>query len=403
MSKHRACAAPSWALLVVGLVPGWLGCQRARQTENAERALTALETASIERALTTYASIASRSYSDAAREARVLLDRVDRFVATPSAASLAEARQAWLGARHPYQQTEVFRFYDGPIDRLEMRINTWPIDEAYVDGTGQTGKLGIVADGKRYPELTSELIASLNAKEGETSISTGYHVIEFLLWGADARVDGPGERPFTDYVGDERAVRRGHYLHLVVALLARDLEELRDAWAPDRDNYRKKLLALPPAEALGLAIKGMGSLSGPELAGERLTVAYETKAQENEHSCFSDNTVNDLTDDALGIENVCLGRYELPGGPALRGPGLCDAIAARDPALGERLRRAVADSVAKVRAIPTPFDQAILGDDAAPGRVAIKRAIAALEAQTSLLAAVAAVYDLRRSPAEARR
>ncbi len=118
----------------------------------------------------------------------------------------------------------------------------------------------------------------------------------------------------------------------------------------------------------------MGALGGPELGGERLTVAYETKSQENEHSCFSDNTVTDLSGDALGIENVCLGRYERPAGEPVRGPGLCDAVAAHDPALAERLRTGIHASVEKVRAIPAPFDQAILGADTAPGRVAIQAA-----------------------------
>jgi putative iron-regulated protein len=399
MSKHRArSTVRTWTLLFPCLACAGLGCNRDRPAEKSEHVASAAETARLRAALTTYAELAYRGYSDAAREARALSAKVDVLVAKPSAAGLAEARHAWLRARHPYQQTEVFRFYDGPIDAREMRINTWPIDEAYVDGTGQTGKLGIIDDGKLYPELSTELLASLNAKEGETSISTGYHVIEFLLWGADTNADGPGERPCTDYAGGERATRRGRYLRLAVELLVRDLEEVRDAWAPGRENYRAKFSALPPTEALGLAIKGMGALGGPELAGERLTVAYETKAQENEHSCFSDNTVNDLTDDAVGIENVCLGRYELPGGPPLRGVGLCDAVAERDAALAGRLRANVLTSVETVRAIPSPFDRAILGDDAAPARVAIKAAIRALEEQTATLAALAATYDLRLTP-----
>ncbi|HWP09565.1 MAG TPA: imelysin family protein [Polyangiaceae bacterium] len=330
----------TWALLFPCLTFAPLGCNRAQPTESSERVPSAAETARLRAALATYAELAYRGYSDAARSARALETKVDAFVANPSAAGLAEARNAWLRARHPYQQTEVFRFYDGPIDALEMRINTWPIDEAYVDGTGQTGKLGIIDDGKLYPELSTELLAKLNAKEGETSISTGYHVVEFLLWGTDTSAEGPGDRPYTDYAGKdgERATRRGRYLRLAVELLVRDLETVRDAWAPGRDNYRAKFLASPPMEALGLAIKGMGALGGPELAGERLSVAYETKAQENEHSCFSDNTVSDLTDDALGIQNVCLGRYEAPGEPPLRGAGLCDAVAQRDSGLAGQLR-----------------------------------------------------------------
>lgn len=367
---------------------------------------TPAETKALGGALATYADIAFESYSDAVSGVRALEQAIDSFLLAPSAEGLAAAREAWLVARHPYQQTEVFRFYDGPIDRVELRINTWPIDEGYIDGSGSTGKLGIIDDPKGYPELSTELLAKLNAKEGETSISTGYHVLEFLLWGADRRADGPGDRPYTDFVGKpgDAASRRARYLRLAAELLLHDLEQVRDAWAPGAENYRAEFLRWPAAKALGLAIKGMGALSGPELAGERLTVAYATKAQENEHSCFSDNTVADLTDDALGIQNVCLGHYDrTSGGGPVRGAGLCAAVATRAPALAERLRTTIAASITKVRAIPRPFDQAILGDDAAPGRVAVQAAIVALEAQARTLAEVAAAYDLRLTPATSKR
>jgi putative iron-regulated protein len=178
---------------------------------------------------------------------------------------------------------------------------------------------------------------------------------------------------------------------------------VRDAWAPGRDNYRAKFLALPPNEAFGLAIKGMGALSGPELGGERLTVAYETKAQENEHSCFSDNTLADLTDDELGIQNVCVGRYESNAGSRVRGSGICDAAGVRAPELAMRLRQGIATSLDQVRAIPAPFDQAILGPDTSPGRVAIQAAITGLEAQTGTLAELAATCDVRLTPVVTRR
>ena len=390
-------------MLVAGLLG--LGCARSKPDDNGVRPPTAAETTALRAALATYADIAAAAYSDAVSGARSLEQAVTTFVSAPSAEGLAGARKAWLSARRPYQQTEVFRFYDGPIDRVELRINTWPIDEGYVEGAGQSGKLGIIDDAKRYPDLTLELLSALNAKEGETSISTGYHVIEFLLWGADSRVDGPGDRPYTDYVGKpgDGANRRGRYLRTAVALLIRDLEQVRDAWAPGHDNYRAKFLALPPSEAFGLAIKGMGSLSGPELGGERLTVAYETKAQENEHSCFSDNTIIDLADDALGIQNACLGRYERMNGSSVQGPGLCAAAAARSPELAERLQKEIAASVAKVRGIPAPFDQAILGADTAPGRSAVQAAIASLQAQASTLAELAAVYDVRLTERATRR
>src|SRR5262252_36178 len=346
-----------------------------------------------------YADMAHAAYADAAEGARHLLSAVNDLIAGPSPQSLERARQAWLSARRPYLQTEVYRFYDGPIDRVEMLVNTWPIDENYVEAGEGATKAGIIDDATTYPELTPAVLSALNAKEGETSISTGYHVIEFLLWGRDTHADGPGDRPYTDYVVPKKAaasvLRRATYLRVATELLVRHLDEVVADWAADRaDNYRASFLRMRPREALGLIVKGMGSLSGPELAGERLTVAYETKDQENEHSCFSDNTHNDIVLDAVGIQNVCLGHYTRTDGTVLQGPGVCDWLAVVDGPLGERLRNDLAASVAAARSIPAPFDQAILGKDSAPGRTAILATIKALELQTQTLAAVAATFDI---------
>src|SRR5262249_42571701 len=157
-------------------------------------------------------------------------------------------------------------------------------------------------------------------------VTTGFHAVEFLLWGVDRNAAGPGSRPFTDFVPSSApnaaaskesndARRRGQYLLAATELLVRHLDEVAADWADGKpDNYRHRFLSMPPSEALGLALKGMGTLSGPELSGERLTVAYETKDQENEHSCFSDNTHSDLAFDAVGIQNLCLGTYRRSAG-----------------------------------------------------------------------------------------
>ncbi len=85
-------------------------------------------------------------------------------------------------------------------------------------------------------------------------------------------------------------------------------------------------------------MKGLGSLSGGELFGERLTVAYETRSQENEHSCFSDNTHEDLRFDTVGIQNVCLGRYA----DVVRGVGLSELVRGASAALAAELEQDVA-------------------------------------------------------------
>jgi putative iron-regulated protein len=391
-----------FALIALAVVVLLGGCSRQKQAplERKAQALSAEETRAVHAALVSYADIGAAAYADAALGVRGLLGTVDRFLHAPSAVGLSEVRQGWIDARRSYQQTEVFRFYDGPIDRVELLINTWPIDESYVEA-GLAAKPGIIENTSQYPDLSQPLLVSLNAKQGETSISTGYHVIEFLLWGRDTRADGPGDRSYTDFVSSNSplAERRSRYLRVAIELLAEELEGVQQQWAKDADNYRKKFLDLPPLTALGLMIKGMGSLSGPELAGERLTVAYETKDQENEHSCFSDQTVADLADDVLGIENVARGSYTRTDGSVVKGPGLYTAIALRNSELGRRLEGEISASLTAVRSIPNPFDQSMLGADTTPGRKAIASAITALEKQTQTLTEIAELYDLRALPA----
>jgi len=323
-------------------------------------------------------------------DARSLSAAIDAFVQQPSAESLRLARAAWLSARSSYAQTEAYRFSGGPIDSVELLVNTWPVDENYLES--EDGRTGIVVDDALYPEISARTLAALNLKEGETSVSTGYHAIEFLLWGRDRSTTGPGERSFHDYDASPHSRRRAQYLRAAATLLVENLSSVDAAW---RGEYRAAFLARPADQALALAVKGLGSLSGGELLGERLTVAYETRAQENEHSCFSDNTHEDLRLDAVGLQNVCFGRYA----GVSRGIGLSELVRTADPALAAQLEHEVNAAVDALAAIPAPFDQAILGDDAAPGRRAIRHAMRALRSEADVFAKVASRFDLRLRPA----
>ena len=346
-----------------------------------------------------HADLVLAIYSDALAGARGLAQAVASFVDAPTAAGLVSAREAWRRARKPYLQSEAFRFYEGPIDAIETLINAWPIDERYIDAVLDDPKAGIVQQPRAHPKLSWPLLAALNEKDGEKNISTGFHAVEFLLWGQDTRRDGAGQRPHTDYLPPAPAARRrGQYLRLTSDALVVHLEKLVAAWSPEvRDNFRASLLARPPREATASILRGVGTLSGPELAGERLTVAYETKDQENEHSCFSDTTHEDVLYDLVGIKNVCTGTYLRSNGTVLAGPGLCDVAALVDPAAGAQLRDSIAASLVAAKALRPPFDQAILGKDDSPGRITVKRVITAVEAQTAAIARVAAVLDIRLS------
>ncbi len=343
-----------------------------------------------------YAELVHANYADALAAARELREAVRTFVAAPSEERLAVARKAWLAAREPYGQTEAFRFYGGPIDDdkgPEGRINAWPLDEAYIDYVEGNPKAGIVNNPK--VRIDRKTLAALNEKGGEENISTGWHAIEFLLWGQDRDAKGAGQRPASDYTSAANAERRKQYLLEVTELLVADLEYVTRAWAPNAKNYRAKF-EQAPRDSLKKILVGLGSLSRAELAGERMEVALDNKDQEDEHSCFSDNTHRDIVANAAGIRNVFLGRYRRLGGTVVEGASLYELVKTRDAALADATRAELDASVAAASAIPAPFDQAILGDDAAEGRRRIRATIDALQRQTDSLVAVAKALGIQR-------
>ena len=339
-----------------------------------------------------YASLVHANYEDTLNATKNLQAAINVFIATPSQANLQAAQKAWREAREFYGQTEAFRFYGGPIDDdngPEGRINAWPMDESYVDGVKDNANAGLIND--RSFAITKAAIAGQNERGGEENIATGYHAVEFLLWGQDLSESGPGSRAYTDFVDGQtaNADRRRQYLSVATELLVDDLTMLVNAWRPgSKLNYRARF-EQGGTESLRKMFVGLGSLSRGELAGERLEVALNSQDQEDEHSCFSDNTHRDAVTDALGIENVWLGRYQRADGSLLKGPGLRDLVAAKNAALAERTSNQIAQSVAKANAIQAPFDREIVGAKDAPGRLRIQATVQSLVQQSKDLVAAA--------------
>jgi putative iron-regulated protein len=346
-----------------------------------------------------YAALVHASYEDALATARGLEQAIAAFVKAPAAGTLAAARQAWLAAREVYGQTEAYRFYGGPIDDdkgPEGRINAWPMDEAFVDGV--QGKPGSGLINNRKFAISKKALAAQNERGGEENVATGWHAIEFLLWGQDLSDTGPGNRSFEDFMDGKaaNADRRRQYLTVATGLLVDDLGSLVRAWAPGANNNYRARFEAGGRESVRKMLVGLGSLSRGELAGERLEVALASQDQEDEHSCFSDNTHRDAVANARGIQNVWLGEWKRPDGRVLRGASLRDLVAARDAALAERTTRQIAASVAAAEAIRAPFDQEIRGDRGAPGRQRVQAAVDSLSRQAQDLVAAAAAIGITR-------
>ena len=332
-----------------------------------------------------YSSLVYANYSDSIAAAKQMQQAIDAFIANPSQATQDAARNAWCNAREFYGQTEACRFYDGPIDNEdgpEGQINAWPMDESYVDYVVGDEKAGLINN--RSEAITKERLAELNEHDGEENISTGWHAIEFMLWGQDLNDNGPGARPFTDFIDGKapNADRRRQYLQVVTELLLEDLQSVADQWKPGvKDNFRAEFEKGGEASLRKIFV-GLGSLSRGELAGERLEVAMASRDQEDEHSCFSDNTHRDAVANAQGIQNVWLGSYKRLDGSELKGPGLRDWVAAHDKAVAEKTTLQIAKSVAAANAIPAPFDQAIQGARDSTARAKIQTTIDALTQQS---------------------
>ena len=338
-----------------------------------------------------YGALVQAGYDDTLQGALALQKTVQAFTSAPSEAGLKAARQAWLAARESYGQTEAFRFYGGPIDDKngpEGRLNAWPMDESYVDAVKDAPDAGLINN--RKVALNKKQLASLNERDGEENIATGWHAIEFLLWGQDQSATGPGERSFEDFVDGKKpnADRRRQYLQLVTELLVDDLRSLSKAWAPQAGNYRARF-EKGGNESLRKMFVGLGSLSRGELAGERLEVALASQDQEDEQSCFSDNTHHDVVNNARGIQNVWLGHYQRADGSTLQGPSLRDLVTAKDTALAENTSRQIAASLAAAESIQAPFDQEIIGGKDAPGRLRVQKTIDSLVAQSKDLVSAA--------------
>lgn len=374
---RRIATGLSLALVVgAGLLSA---CKKDDETDPA--ATTAeLRTAAVAQ----YAEVAYASYLDSRDAAVALRTKLAAFVAAPTATGLTEARTAYIAARTPYEQTEAFRFYGGPIDGTdgpEGLMNGWPMDENYVDYVVGNPTAGIINDAATYPSLSKTALEGLNEGGGnETNISTGYHAIEFLLWGQDLSATGPGARPYTDYVvgtGSTAAnqARRGQYLLAITDLLIDDLNQVLAQWEPGQNNYRKNFTGTMPADsALTRIFNGLGQFTKGELYGERMLVAFNTRDQEDEHSCFSDQTHNDFILGQRSIDNVYFGRYTRTNGQTIDGVGLDEVVKDKSATADANLQTALTASKAAVAAINPPFDQEIVNT---AGRTRVEAAIVA--------------------------
>ena len=370
--------------------------------------------AALEPVTRTYVDIAHAAYEDSLIGARKMQQAIGAFLDAPSADTLEQARNAWIEARMPYQQTEVYRFGNPVVDEWEGKVNAWPLDEGLIDyvdadayGSESEENTFYAANVIANPTLTvagrtidagaidADLLRSLHeVDEVEANVATGYHAIEFLLWGQDLNGTGPGagQRPATDFMPGADCTgghceRRRAYLVAATDLLIADLEEIVAAWGPGGEG-RATLDALPATGQVAVMLNGMGSLSYGELAGERMQLGLMLHDPEEEHDCFSDNTHNSHYDDARGIHNVYHGRYTRIDGSVVEGPSLSALVRAAAPDVDAEMRTRLDATAAAMQRLKDTADSGamaydqMLGESNPEGNAIVQEAVDALKAQT---------------------
>ena len=362
----------------IGLIV--LGCSSDDDSTTEVVVDDAIEASSV---IENYADLVLANYQAALVDAEAMSVAIQTFVATPTEENFEAAKEAWLTSRESYGPSEAFRFANGPIDtgdteEIEGYLNSWPLDEAYIDYVEGDVDAGIINNLADFPTLTKEILTGENGNGGEENVAIGYHAIEFLLWGQDLTAPSEnlaGQRAYTDFVDGGTAAnqdRRREYLAIVADLLTDHLQIIIDEWSGD---YRSTFLALDEDEALDNIISSIAELSRSELAIERMAVALQNQDQEDEHSCFSDNTHRDIRLNLAGIVNVYTGAYGSVDGNSLQ-----DLIEEADADLTTELDALLATAVTDVDATLDPFDLAIVDGESSVEGAKVQTAVQALVA-----------------------
>ena len=326
-----------------------------------------------------YANLVSHYYKEVSLSTQEMHNAIIKFVQAPDNNSLTNAKNKWIVARSIYGITEAFRFYGGPIDGVnkygeegpEGLINAWPLNEAYIDYVKGSPNAGIINN--LSLEINNDTIIAANMSEDDADVSSGWHAIEFLLWGQDFSLETAGIREASDYLPtNEINIRRRAYLVATSALLLEHINWLSMEWLENGEGRKAFLNKNDPGGAI---LTGIATLAGFELSSERIATALDSGDPEDEHSCFSDQTHNDVKANFNGIINVYLGK-------GLNGesfsPSISEFVAKNNLKLHENILEIINETNISINNITVPFDKMLSEPKNGPGRQAAEKTVSNL-------------------------
>ncbi|MEM6962745.1 MAG: imelysin family protein, partial [Myxococcota bacterium] len=260
-------------------------------------------------------------YQEFETQAAALQTAAEGFCAEPSSARLDGLHAAWIAARQPWKEMEVFAFgpYLNEPLRLGPKVDFWPV------------RVGDIED---VLEDTDEINAAVLGASRK-----GFAVIEYLIFaetsgsGLDllvSKADAPkADAPKEDRAAAERACQ---YLVSLASDLSLQATRMHEAWDPDGGNYLAELTeagsssstAFPSLQrALSEVVNRMSftveNIRLDKLGGPLGVTTGGSPQPDRAESQFSGRSLDDIRDNLRGVERLYFGEIESTESPDLTG------------------------------------------------------------------------------------
>ncbi len=273
-----------------------------------------------------YLRQAQQDYSEADQAITALLQAIDVLLANSSEVNLQAARQAWLTAHSAYERRLLHQYYAGEfasaelslqLQALDYSINHWPILPGYVDSVPDFVGSGIVND--MTVLLTADSLRQIHGQFDLSEAALGFHVLEFLLWGADpqqprsasafAASSSLSQQQLEDGLSPEQLPnnRRRRYLKLLVDLLYADFQQNRELISQAIVQRQATVADSPPTLLLSQALGAVTSLLREEFLVRSLYPLLNGDYHDSIHAPYSRSSQNVVVSQLASIEELLLG------------------------------------------------------------------------------------------------
>ncbi len=275
-----------------------------------------------------------KTYEDLKDKSALLKQATLLLETTPNATNLTSAKNAWIAARSPWEQSEGFLF--GPVDQqgIDPSIDSWPVNVIDLNN--------VLASPNA---LTETYLAN---QEGTLK---GFHTIEFLLWGANGNKQ----------VGDFTA-REFEYLKSCSANLATDTNRLYNLWALSGEKFILNLINAGNGSQVYISQKSAfveltNKIIGiaDEVANGKINDPFSQNDVTLEESSFSANSKTDFTDNIKSIKNIYLGTYASNG----NGKGISSIVTTKNTTLDSKIKTQIDEAILAIQSISGTFTSAV--------------------------------------------